>query len=539
MLSTRNLKAGDVLDGRYRLERRVGGGGMGDVWEGTDTVLWRTVAVKILLADLVDDRGFRERFRREARAIAVMKGPGVVEVYDYGETDDGDAAIAYLIMEFVDGQPLSRLLGLWGKLGSADTLRIIGGVAEALQVAHGAGIVHRDIKPGNILVRDDGSVVLVDFGIARAGHNLTLTTTGVVLGTVTYMSPEQAAGENLTAASDLYSLGVVAHQCLAGSPPFKADTPLGVLSAHLRNAPPSLPPDVPREVDAIVARALQKDPSSRWPDGASFARACYEIRAMITAVDPPRHPSPPVEPVPQTPPNAPTLHTGPHTGAHPMPPAAPTAVAPPGTAAPRRRGRLWVAFASALVVITTAGAIAAASPWHDATSPGVAAATASGAVTDVHGQDIDEPVGDGEEGALPAPEGESDAASASAATETPSEGPTTAPAEGAEPTGGASTSPSPSATSPSPTPQPVSVPDLSGLSEALARQRIEEAGLTAAADPSSGTGDYSCGVVNQIPGANTQADPGTTVHFTVQKAADAASCKTESDETPPPTDPTP
>ena len=194
MLSTRNLKSGDVLDGRYRLERRVGGGGMGDVWEGTDTILWRTVAVKILLADLVDDRGFRERFRREARAIAVMKGPGVVEVYDYGEIDDGDAAIAYLIMEFVDGRPLSRLLGLWGRLGSADTLRVIGGVAEALQVAHTAGIVHRDIKPGNILVRDDGSVVLVDFGIARAGHNLTLTTTGVVLGTVTYMSPEQAAG---------------------------------------------------------------------------------------------------------------------------------------------------------------------------------------------------------------------------------------------------------------------------------------------------------------------------------------------------------
>ncbi|NUQ89129.1 MAG: serine/threonine protein kinase, partial [Glycomyces artemisiae] len=281
MLSTRNLKAGDVLDGRYRLERRVGGGGMGDVWEGTDTILWRTVAVKVLLADLVDDRGFRERFRREARAIAVMQGPGVVEVYDYGEIEDEDAQLAYLIMEFVDGKPLSRLLGLWGKLGTAETLQVVGGVAEALQVAHAAGIVHRDIKPGNILVRGDGSVVLVDFGIARANHNLTLTTTGVVLGTVTNMSPEQAAGENLTPASDLYSLGVVAHQCLAGAPPFRADTPLGVLSAHLRNAPPPLPAEIPYEVAEIVRRSLQKDPSSRWPDAASLAGACREVRTAL------------------------------------------------------------------------------------------------------------------------------------------------------------------------------------------------------------------------------------------------------------------
>jgi eukaryotic-like serine/threonine-protein kinase len=283
MLSTRNLKAGVVLDGRYRLERRIGGGGMGDVWEGVDTILWRTVAIKVLLADLVDDRGFRERFRREARAIAVMQGPGVVEVYDYGEIEDEDAQLAYLIMEYVDGKPLSRLLGLWGKLSPADSLRVIGGVAEALHVAHSAGIVHRDIKPGNILVRSDGSVVLVDFGIARVSHNLTLTTTGVVLGTVTYMSPEQAAGENLTAASDLYSLGVVAHQCLAGSPPFKADTPLGVLSAHLRNAPPPLPTEIPYEVAEIVRRSLQKDPAARWTDAAELADACNETRAAMLA----------------------------------------------------------------------------------------------------------------------------------------------------------------------------------------------------------------------------------------------------------------
>ena len=520
MLSTRNLKAGDVLDGRYRLERRVGGGGMGDVWEGTDTTLWRTVAVKILLADLVDDRGFRERFRREARAIAVMKGPGVVEVYDYGEIDHGDAAIAYLIMEFVDGKPLSRLLGLWGRLGSADTLRIVGGVAQALQVAHSAGIVHRDIKPGNILVRDDGSVVLVDFGIARAGHNLTLTTTGVVLGTVTYMSPEQAAGENLTPASDLYSLGVVAHQCLAGSPPFKADTPLGVLSAHLRNDPPPLPPEVPREVAGIVTRALAKEPADRWPDAASFAAACRTVRELITVAG--AAPPPPAVSEPESP----TVHAG----APPAPVGVPEPPAREGEARTRGRGRLWAAFAGTLAAIATAGAIAAASPWNDASEPGATDATENDVDSGVQGQDAHEPVQDGDEAAPHAPNGVSEGASDEAASEATSAAPTTTPSPGTEPTGGTAPSPSPS-TSPPPTEATlVSVPELIGLNEAAARQRIEEAGLNPAVTD-RGEGDHQCGVVRQSPGAGAKVDPDSTVQITVEKAADAAGCKTESEKT--------
>lgn len=531
MLSTRNLKAGDVLDGRYRLERRVGGGGMGDVWEGTDTILWRTVAVKILLADLVDDRGFRERFRREARAIAVMKGPGVVEVYDYGEIDDGDAVVAYLIMEFVDGKPLSRLLGLWGKLGAADTLRVIGGVAEALQVAHGAGIVHRDIKPGNILVRNDGSVVLVDFGIARAGHNLTLTTTGVVLGTVTYMSPEQAAGENLTASSDLYSLGVVAHQCLAGSPPFKADTPLGVLSAHLRNPPPALPPEVPREVDAIVTRALAKEPSDRWPDAAAFAAACRETRALITAVKPPAPPA--ARSSEGAPLNAPEARTGPpagpRAGAHREPPTTPDTMPDlEDEERPRGRRRLWAAFTGSLVVLGTAGALAAASPWHSTAAPGIATTTED---ADSHGQASgDAAAPSGEDGALPAPGGEADEADMTTATEEPSDGRTSPlPSEG-EPTGGPSSSSSPTSST-SPTPEPkATVPEVEGLSESAARQRIEEAGLTPNVT-GTGTGDHECGVVRQRPSAGTEVDLDSTVQVTVRKAEDAEGCKTESGET--------
>ncbi|QSB06068.1 serine/threonine protein kinase [Natronoglycomyces albus] len=277
------MKVGDVLDGRYRIERRIGGGGMGNVWEGVDTLLGRTVAIKVLLASLADDSGFRERFRREARAIAILQGPGIVEVYDYGEIETEDSTIAYLIMQYIDGKPLSRLLSMWGRLPESQALPIIAGVADALHTAHESGIVHRDVKPGNILVRDDGSVVLVDFGIARSTENLTLTTTGVVLGTVTYMSPEQAAGENLTPHSDIYSLGVVAHQCLAGSPPFRADTPLGVLSAHLRNEPPALPADVPTQVGTVIRRSLMKEPSNRWPDAASFAAACRAVMSDAVA----------------------------------------------------------------------------------------------------------------------------------------------------------------------------------------------------------------------------------------------------------------
>ncbi|GAB3235138.1 hypothetical protein GCM10027447_32710 [Glycomyces halotolerans] len=524
MLSTRNLKAGDVLDGRYRLERRVGGGGMGDVWEATDTTLWRTVAVKILLADLVDDRGFRERFRREARAIALMKGPGIVEVYDYGEIDHGEAQIAYLIMEFIDGKPLSRLLGLWGRLPPDDAMRIVGGVAEALQAAHSAGIVHRDIKPGNILVRDDGTVVLVDFGIARAGHNLTLTTTGVVLGTVTYMSPEQAAGENLTTASDLYSLGVVAHQCLAGSPPFKADTPLGVLSAHLRNAPPPLPADVPRDVVAIVTRALQKDPSARWPDAAAFAGACRQVRAALTEDG-------------ATPTTLVQRERPVETGPDALPSASPAlvdlgTVAPPERPATPRRRRMWAAVGGTLAALVTAAAVTWASPWSDGLGARpLPSGQLEGGNTQVRSQDggtIPAEEADIEPGSTSAPSSRSET-SASERSERDRAEPT-ATSRGLEPSAGATGTASPTA-SPSPTEeQTVAVPDVTGQSEPNARQRVEEAGLSPEV-AYTGDGDHRCGVVRQSPPGGSSVQPESTVELTVERAADAESCKNESEQT--------
>ncbi|RRR95858.1 serine/threonine-protein kinase [Glycomyces terrestris] len=580
MLSTRNLKAGDVLDGRYRLERRIGGGGMGDVWEGTDTILWRTVAVKVLLADLVDDRGFRERFRREARAIAVMQGPGVVEVYDYGEIEDEDAQLAYLIMEYVDGKPLSKLLGLWGKLGTAETLQVVGGVAEALQVAHAAGIVHRDIKPGNILVRGDGSVVLVDFGIARASHNLTLTTTGVVLGTVTYMSPEQAAGENLTPASDLYSLGVVAHQCLAGAPPFRADTPLGVLSAHLRNAPPPLPSDVPYEVAEIVRRSLQKEPSARWPDAAALAAACRETRGALLAQrnapartrvmdqrdmneQPPAPPAGPRTGAHRRPTGAAAraatgqhaaYGTGPQSpyvsGQHPrydtgqslppvtgaqraaQPPTGPAAAAPaPVEERPQRR-RLWIALAAAVAAIAAAGLLITTEPWREASGDGATLANESGAEdAELQGQDGDDGFwvgGDGEEEGASTPD---PSESATAVRESDPSGDPASPGPSLSPTGSASPTES---SSPTP-PAKATVPGVVGMSEADARVRTEESGLSPSVDY-EGEGEAKCGVVRQSPGAGTEVDPGSTVQITVRRAADAEACKSESEESEPPGD---
>ena len=554
MLSTRNLKAGYVLDGRYRLERRVGGGGMGDVWEATDKVLWRRVAVKVLLADLVDDRGFRERFRREARAIAAMRGSGVVEVYDYGEIDEDDSQLAYLIMEFVDGKPLSRLLGLWGKLPPDDTLRIVGGVAEALQAAHTAGIVHRDIKPGNILVRDDGSVVLVDFGIARANHNLTLTTTGVVLGTVTYMSPEQAAGENLTPASDLYSLGVVAHQCLAGSPPFRADTPLGVLSAHLRNNPPPLPPAVPRAVADIVARSLQKEPSDRWPDAATLAETCQRTRTLLAQGPHQAPPSPPLFPTgilsdpcrsaafsgihrgPLTGPQ-PIGHTGADraSGSHPVPAtgAPPAPPRPPADPEPKRGRRRWALIGGTVAAVAALGAVAITSPWNGWIDSEAAPSGQSGVdPAEVRGQDPDEhwagdEGSDGQQTSVETPGEE--------ATPTAEDGDVATPPEGTDPSLGPSESPSPSPSPSESSPATVDVPDLDGRSESRARHRLERAGLAASVEY-QGEGDHKCGVVSQSPAAGTTVERGSTVRFTVRRAADAESCKSESDETKAPGD---
>ncbi|MGI5246377.1 protein kinase domain-containing protein [Dactylosporangium sp. CA-139066] len=272
------LSAGTTLGGRYRLDERIAGGGMGDVWRGTDEVLGRTVAIKVLLPALLEEPGFAERFRGEARTMATINHPGVVDIYDYGSEN----GTAFLIMEYVEGDALSRTLSRVGRLTPARAMALIAQAADALHAAHEKGIVHRDVKPGNLLVRPNGTLVLTDFGIARSAAVAQLTAAGSVLGTASYISPEQASGAQATPLSDVYALGVVAYQCLSGVRPFEGENPLEIAMRHVRDAPPPLPADIPPPVAQLVERAMAKDPAARWPSAAALAQAARRVSAQLS-----------------------------------------------------------------------------------------------------------------------------------------------------------------------------------------------------------------------------------------------------------------
>jgi len=253
-----------LLAGRYRLTDRIAAGGMGEVWRGEDVLLNRTVAVKLLPTGRAGDEAFLARFRAEARYAASLSHPGIARVYDYGESTEFGGA--YLVMELVNGEPLSAILARAGRLSPDATLDITGQAARALDAAHQAGIVHRDIKPGNLLVSSGGITKITDFGIAtaaRAAQAAHLTETGMVMGTAMYVSPEQATGAPVDAASDIYSLGVVAYECLAGHAPFTASEPLAIAYAHKHAPVPPLPPDVPPPVCDLIYDMLAKTPAGR------------------------------------------------------------------------------------------------------------------------------------------------------------------------------------------------------------------------------------------------------------------------------------
>jgi eukaryotic-like serine/threonine-protein kinase len=267
------------LAGRYQLCRPLATGGMGQVWQAIDQVLDRPVAVKLPHATATDHR-FVSRLRAEARRAAAVSHPGIAGVFDYGEatTADGAGPIPYLVMELVDGQPLSALLARQERLGLDRSLAIVGQAAVALGAAHRAGLVHCDVKPGNLLVRRDGVVKVIDFGVARAPGEQAGDSADAVSGTVAYLSPEQAAGQPAAPASDVYGLGVVAYECLAGRRPFTGEHPIAVALAHLLQAPPPLPADVPVAVRALVAQAMAKQPGCRPADASLFGRQLLALR---------------------------------------------------------------------------------------------------------------------------------------------------------------------------------------------------------------------------------------------------------------------
>ena len=261
--------AGTVLSDRYALTEPIAAGGMGEVWAATDTVLGRTVAVKLLNPSLSQQSGFLERFRAEARYSAALHHPNITTVFDYGE----DGGCAYLVMEFVAGQPLSQLIFEHAPLSAQTTASILIQTATALQAAHQGGVVHRDVKAANILIAPDGTAKLTDFGISGLVNTASLTQTGQILGTAQYLSPEQVMGQSATASSDIYALGVLGYEMLTGQRPFDGETIVAPAVAHLNQPSPHLPDTVPVGIRNVISAALAKDPADRPATAAAMAHA--------------------------------------------------------------------------------------------------------------------------------------------------------------------------------------------------------------------------------------------------------------------------
>jgi len=323
---------------------------MATVWEAEDKVLTRRVAIKVLHPHLAGDDAFRTRFRREAVSAAKLAHPHIVTTYDTGR----DADVAYIVMELVEGTTLARLLKVQGPLPVAKAVDVAGQVADALACAHAHGVVHRDVKPANILLREDGHVKVADFGIAKAGAGNDLTRTGVVMGTAKYLSPEQVSGNPADPGSDIYALGIVLYEMLCGSPPFVGDTELSTAVARLTAAPGSLRDrrqDVPRSLEAVVLRSLARDPAARF-------QTAEEFRSGLMAVD--------------------------LDNAELTPPAG-LALAPAGPAS-RRLPRLLVGalavllFGTAAVIIRSGSGDHGGSPSTSTRKPGLAAPAGGGLV---------------------------------------------------------------------------------------------------------------------------------------------------------------
>ena len=368
------LITGQLLAERYRLTRRIAVGGMGEVWEAEDTRLDRNVAVKVLKADLSGDAEFLTRFRIEARTTASLNHPGIAAVHDYGETasmPDGPEDTAYLVMELVEGEPLASIIAR-GRLTVDRTLDVLQQAGTALQAAHERGLVHRDVKPGNILVTPAGKVKITDFGIAKAADAAPVTRNGMVMGTAHYIAPEQALGHDAEPASDVYALAVCGYECLTGHRPFRSENAVTVAMMHIRDIAPPLPPDVPSGPRALIEATLVKDPRQRYRNGGEFAAAIGAIRAgrplptpsgLAMATGPVMtHPGLQMS-HPASQPGFPPVQPGMHSGQHPLPHNTPhTGTFRPLPIPPRSQGKaravLWVMVGLLVVVLIVLGVFA-------------------------------------------------------------------------------------------------------------------------------------------------------------------------------------
>ncbi len=274
-MASRNMSGASLGDGRYELREPIATGGMATVYKAWDTRVERIVAVKILRSLAKQDRRAIERFRREAHAAARLSHPNAVTIYDFLE-ENGEH---YLIMEYVEGVNLKQYLAQKGTLAPEEAVSITSQICSVLQIAHAQGFIHRDIKPQNIMIAKDGQAKLTDFGIVRVAEAAGLTNTGIVLGTADYLAPEQARGEALSPASDLYSLGVVLYEMLAGRPPFVGSSAVQVAMQHANNVPPppsKYNPHIPKPLELVIKRVLQKEPQRRYPDAEAMRKALRE-----------------------------------------------------------------------------------------------------------------------------------------------------------------------------------------------------------------------------------------------------------------------
>jgi eukaryotic-like serine/threonine-protein kinase len=332
--------AATILSDRYELGPELGHGGMARVLRGTDRQLGRHVAIKVLSPPYDRDQAFVERFRREAHAAARLNHPSIVAVYDTG-SDDGTH---YIVTELVEGETLADLLEREGPLPPRRAVDVATEVTRALEAAHERGVVHRDVKPGNVMLTPEGRVKVVDFGIARAAGVESLTRSGLVLGSAPYLSPEQARGEPGDERSDIYALGCVLYEMLTGHPPFKADTPVATLYLHVHEQVPSPSSvrDVPADLEAIVLRCLEKDPAARF-------QAASELEQALADVGDPNATMP--LPAQDFEPTAPVERIRPPTGSHRP---------PEGSHRPPRDRRIWwlVGGLAALVLLITWAAFA-------------------------------------------------------------------------------------------------------------------------------------------------------------------------------------
>src|SRR5271154_4631292 len=262
---------GAVFNGRYELRNQIARGGTAQVYLARDLLLDRPVALKVLIPELSADHSFVERFRREAQAAANLSHPNIVPVFDWGESE----RTYFIVMEYVDGEPLSSIIRTQAPLSPIQAASIATDIAKALSYAHRHGVVHRDVKPGNVLITADGQVKVTDFGIARAigGSEDQVTQTGLVMGTATYFSPEQAQGLEVDGRSDVYSLGVVLYEMTTGKPPFTGDTPVALAYQHVREqpiAPRVVNPEMPAALEAIILQAMAKLPAERYATAEDF-----------------------------------------------------------------------------------------------------------------------------------------------------------------------------------------------------------------------------------------------------------------------------